>query len=111
MATSIFHRATGNALAFAGVLMFCWWLAAAATSPEAYATFRSFAGSWLGLLILIGLTWSFFQHMCSGIRHLIMDTGWGFDLGLSRMTATWVFAIAILLTIVTWSFILLEKGA
>ena len=27
------------------------------------------------LIVLIGLTWGFFQHLLSGIRHLVMDTG------------------------------------
>jgi succinate dehydrogenase / fumarate reductase cytochrome b subunit len=27
--------------------------------------------------VLIGLTWAFFQHLLSGIRHLVMDTGSG----------------------------------
>lgn len=110
MATSIFHRVTGSALAFAGVLMFCWWLAAAATSDRAYEIFLAFAGSWAGLIVLVGLTWSFFQHLCSGIRHLLMDSGWGFDLAVSKMTSTWAFAIAALLTILTWAYILLGKG-
>ena len=109
MAVSIFHRVSGHGLAFAGVLMFCWWLAAAATSAEAYATFQAFAGSWLGIVILVGLTWSFFQHLCSGIRHLLMDTGWGFDIATSKMTATWVFAIAALLTLTLWAWILLGR--
>lgn len=110
MAVSIFHRVSGHANAFAGVLLLCWWLAAAAISPEAYAVFQAFIGSWLGILILVGLTWSFFQHLCSGVRHLLMDTGWGFDIPTSKMTATWVFAIAILLTLTTWAWILLGKG-
>ncbi|MFA7440238.1 MAG: succinate dehydrogenase, cytochrome b556 subunit [Sphingomonadaceae bacterium] len=111
MAASIFHRVSGHALAFAGVLMLCWWLAAAATSPEAYETFLGFANSWLGLVMLIGLTWSLFQHLCSGIRHLVMDTGRGYSLSVLKMSATWVFAVAALLTILVWAYILLGRGA
>jgi succinate dehydrogenase / fumarate reductase, cytochrome b subunit len=69
-ATSILHRMTGNALVFAGLTLFTWWLVAAATSKEAYATFAAVAGSPLGWLVWVGLSWAFFQHLMSGIRHL-----------------------------------------
>jgi succinate dehydrogenase / fumarate reductase cytochrome b subunit len=111
MATSIFHRITGHALALAGVLMLCWWLAAAATSPDAYGQFLGFARSWFGLLVLVGLTWAFFQHFCSGLRHLVMDSGWGYDLPTSRLTATLTFAASILLTLLFWGYIFFVKGA
>ncbi len=111
MATSIFHRVTVAALASAGMLMLCWWLVAAATSAAAYGIFLGFAQSWLGLLILIGLSWSFFQHLLSGLRHLVMDTGWGYELKLAKATATWAFVLSALLTLLMWGFILLAKGA
>jgi len=49
MLVSILHRATGNAMAFAAVLLFLWWLIAAATGPEAYATFMQVATGWFGI--------------------------------------------------------------
>ena len=73
------HRITGNAMAMGAMLLFLWWLIAAATGPAAYASFMGVATGWFGILIGIGFTWTFFQHMCSGIRHLIMDSGEGFD--------------------------------
>ena len=33
-----------------------------------------------GSIVLIGLTWAFFQHLLSGIRHLVMDSGAAFEL-------------------------------
>ena len=41
----------------------------------------------LGVVVGFGLTWSMFQHMGSGIRHFIMDSGEGFDLVTSRRMA------------------------
>ena len=41
----------------------------------------------LGLVVLIGLTWAFFQHLLSGIRHLVMDTGAAFELGVNKRFA------------------------
>ena len=76
---SITHRATGVALAV-GTLLLVWWLVSAATGPEQYAVAQSFLGSWLGLLLLLGWTWSLFYHLCNGIRHLFWAMGTGFEL-------------------------------
>ena len=39
MLVSILHRVTGAALATVGAAAFVWWLVAAASGAEAYATF------------------------------------------------------------------------
>jgi succinate dehydrogenase / fumarate reductase cytochrome b subunit len=111
MAASIFHRVTGNALAFGGLALFTWWLAAAATSTDAYNSFLAVATSPIGWIVWIGLSWVFFQHLMSGLRHLLMDTGWGFELGLSRVTAGWTFAASTLATIAFWAFHFFGPGA
>ncbi len=103
MATSIFHRIAGNGLAFAGVVLFTWWLAAAASGKAAYESFQVVAGSPIGWIVWIGISWMLFQHLCSGLRHLIMDSGRGFDLARSKASATWVFVGAILLTALFWA--------
>ncbi|MGL6043781.1 MAG: succinate dehydrogenase, cytochrome b556 subunit [Sandaracinobacteroides sp.] len=107
MATSIFHRVTGNALAFGGIVLFTWWIAAAATSPEAYDVFLTVASGPIGWIVWIGLSWVFFQHLMSGLRHLAMDSGWGYDLGVSKATAGWTFLGSVLLTAAFWAVILL----
>jgi len=107
---SMTHRITGNAMAFGAVVLFLWWLIAAATGPEAYATFMSVATSWFGILVGVGLTWVFFQHMSSGIRHLIMDTGQGYELGASKTMAMSTIAASVTLTVLTWAVIILTKG-
>lgn len=104
------HRITGNAMALGAVVLFLWWLIAAASGPEAYAGFMVVATGWFGMLVGIGFTWTFYQHMCSGIRHLIMDTGQGFDLDTSRTMAIATFVASIVLTAITWAVILLNKG-
>jgi succinate dehydrogenase / fumarate reductase cytochrome b subunit len=110
MLVSILHRATGQAMALGAVVLFLWWLIAAATGPEAYALFMVVATSWLGLLVGIGLTWVFFQHMMTGIRHLVMDTGQAFDLSSSKTFATMTMVISVLLTVAVWAYILVGKG-
>ncbi len=106
MLVSILHRVTGDGLAIGGTLIFLWWLVAAATGPEAYATFLSVAQGWFGTLVLVGLTWGVFQHMMSGLRHLAMDTGWGYELATSRFTAILTILGSLTLTAITWAVIL-----
>ena len=48
--TSILTRITGNALIVAAVLI-VWWLLAAATGPEYFATANAFVTSWFGDLV------------------------------------------------------------
>lgn len=106
MLVSILHRATGDGLAIGGTLLFLWWLVAAATGPEAYETFLSIASGWVGITILVALTWAVFQHMMSGIRHLAMDTGWGYELATSKLTAILTILASLTLTAITWAIIL-----
>lgn len=101
--TSITHRITGNALVFAGLVAFAWWLAAAATSQEAYDVFKAFAGSIFGWVLWVGLSWAAFQHLLSGLRHLFMDSGWGYQIPVSRLSATWVWIGAVILTAAFWA--------
>jgi succinate dehydrogenase / fumarate reductase, cytochrome b subunit len=109
MVVSILHRATGVALSFAGLAALTWWLTALAGGPDAYATFTKAAGHPLGLVVLVGLTWSFFQHLLSGIRHLVMDSGAAFELGINKTFAILTMIGSVLLTAALW-FILL-RGA
>lgn len=98
---SILHRMTGVALAF-GAILLTYWLSAGAYGPEAFARAQDFMGSWLGRLILLGLTYSLFYHLCNGIRHLAWDAGWGFELPKLRVTGWLVFLASIILTGATW---------
>jgi succinate dehydrogenase / fumarate reductase, cytochrome b subunit len=107
---SMTHRITGNAMTFGAVVLFLWWLVAAASGPEAYGVFMHAATDWYGIVIGIGFTWVFFQHMCSGIRHLFMDTGQGYDLATSKALATSTLLVSVTLTVLTWLTIYLYKG-
>ncbi|WP_243453690.1 succinate dehydrogenase, cytochrome b556 subunit [Sandaracinobacteroides saxicola] len=108
MAASIFHRVSGNALAFGALLLFGWWLFAAASGKEAYATFHEVATGWFGMLVGVGLSWMFWQHLLGGVRHLVMDGGTGYDLKTSKTVATLVFVGAAVMTALTWALILMK---
>jgi succinate dehydrogenase / fumarate reductase cytochrome b subunit len=107
---SVSHRATGIALAV-GTLMLVAWLVAAATGPEAYAAVQGFLGSWIGVILLLGWSYSLFYHLCNGIRHLMWDTGYGFDLPTTYRTGWTVVAVSVALTILAWIFGFATWGA
>ncbi len=106
MAASILNRATGIGLATAGAVALIWWLVAAATGPEAYETFVAVARGPIGGLIGVGLTWAMWQHTATGLRHLVMDIGAGFELNTNKRWALIVMIVPIVLTALTWAFIL-----
>ena len=106
MAASIMHRVTGDGLAIVGTLVMLWWLGALASGPQAYASFLVCMNGWVGRVILIGLSWAVISHAISGIRHLVLDTGAGFELKTNRMWATIVLILPIFLTAALWLFIL-----
>lgn len=101
MMLSIVHRMTGAALYF-GTLLLCWWLIAAATGPEYFAYVQGFLGSYFGLFILVGYTWALIHHMFGGIRHLIWDTGRGFELPTAEFMAKATLGGSIITTALIW---------
>ncbi len=96
MATSITHRMTGIALSM-GTLLLAWWLIAAASGPEAYATFTHLAASWIGQIVLFGFTWSLAFHLLNGIRHLAWDMGYGFAVPTANRTGWLVIVLSVIL--------------
>ena len=66
-ALSISHRITGVVWT-AGVVVMVWWLVAAASGPSAFAWVQWFLGSFLGILLLMGVTAAAWYHTLAGIR-------------------------------------------
>jgi succinate dehydrogenase / fumarate reductase cytochrome b subunit len=103
MMMSIVHRITGIAL-YAGTLLLVWWLSAAATSDGYFATVQTVFGSWIGQIVMFGFTWALVHHTAGGIRHLIWDTGRGFDLPTVENGARIALGSSIVITILLWVF-------
>lgn len=101
MALSILHRATGIALSV-GFIALVAWLFGAAAGPEAYAVFQSAMGSFVGKLLLIGWSFAFFYHLCNGVRHLVWDTGRGFEISQANRSSWIVLISAALMSAVFW---------
>ncbi len=115
MLVSILHRVTGDGMATVGTVLFVWWLAALAGGSATYAQFldvftlKSGALNPLGYLFGIGLTLAFFQHMASGIRHFVLDTGAGYELKSNKLWAQSTMIVSIVLTIAYWAYLLAGK--
>jgi succinate dehydrogenase / fumarate reductase, cytochrome b subunit len=101
MMMSILHRITGSVL-YVGILLLIWWLVAAARSDQAFATAQAFFGHWFGQIILFGMSWALIHHALGGLRHLLWDTGRGFDLKTVEWLARANLIGGIALTIVLW---------
>ncbi len=106
MLVSILHRVTGGALSVAGLAILAWWLIATAGGPEAYAEFTTLAEHPVGLVVLVGLTWAFFQHLLSGVRHLAMDAGTGFEIETNKRFAILTILGSLVLTALVWAILL-----
>ena len=106
---SITHRLTGVALSVGSPLLILWLIAAAA-GPQAYSTLHVFLTSRLGLILLLGWTFSLFFHLCNGIRHLFWDAGYGFDLRTIYASGWAVVASSAGLTLAAWIISFSVKG-
>jgi len=106
MTASIIHRVSGAGLSIVGLAVLTWWLTALAGGADSYAAFAKVAGTLIGKIVLVGLTWAYFQHLLSGIRHLVMDTGATFELGINKTFAILTFVGSVLLTAAMWAYLL-----
>lgn len=101
MTLSILHRISGVVLS-SGLIAFALWLIAASGGERTYLEFMSFLDSWPGLVLLIGWSAAFFLHFANGIRHLIWDFGYGFELHQANASAWFVLAVTLVLTLALW---------
>jgi succinate dehydrogenase / fumarate reductase, cytochrome b subunit len=101
MMMSIVHRITGVGL-YIGTLLLAFYLASAASGPAAFAYASWLFSTPIGLLILFGYTWVLFHHMLGGVRHMIWDTGRGFDLATVDKLCWGSLIASVSLTILVW---------
>lgn len=95
---SFAHRVTGVSLGACAVAL-VGWLIAVALGPGPYSTAQVLLQSWLGQLLLVAGVFSFFLHLCGGIRHLFWNAGVGFRLRTIYLSGWLVVATSAVLTI------------
>ena len=86
MALSIAHRIAGIALSV-GLLLFAYWLMAAASGEQAYAAALGILSTPVVKVLLAGWLFAFVYHLCNGIRHLTWDAGIGMEKHEARRSA------------------------
>jgi succinate dehydrogenase / fumarate reductase cytochrome b subunit len=103
---SILHRLTGIALVVGSILL-AWWLIAVAAGGEVFEATHAFIASPIGVVLLFGWSLAFFYHLCSGIRHLVWDAGYGFEIRDAYRSGYAVLAATVVLTVLAWLYVLL----
>lgn len=101
MTLSILHRISGVALS-TGLITLALWLFAASNGATDYEAFVKFCRSWFGQVMLIAWTAAFFLHFANGIRHLVWDLGYGFEVRQANASAWFVLAVTLVLTLAFW---------
>lgn len=102
---SILHRFTGLAAGLGAAYLVVWFLAAA-SGPAWFGLVSHVTRSVPGAIILFLVSAAFLYHLCNGIRHLVWDAGYGFELSTARNSGRATVVAAAVLTILLWLWIL-----
>jgi len=106
---SILNRITGLALSI-GLLLFVYWLVAAAGGADSYARAQDVFAHPLTKLALVGFSFSFFYHLANGVRHLVWDAGYGFERRTARLSGWVTFIASLVLTALLWIVLAIGNG-
>tara|TARA_Y100000590_G_scaffold337751_1_gene384808 strand:- start:1725 stop:2111 length:387 start_codon:yes stop_codon:yes gene_type:complete len=100
---SITHRISGVINLISLILIF-FWLLILSFGESNYESFLLLINSFFGKFILAGFTWSMCFHLLSGIRHLVWDLGYGYEIKIANISGTIVIISSLVLTIIFWLF-------
>ena len=98
---SFLHRGTGLFLVL-GTLMVSFWVIALALGHNIFVIYQTWLGSLIGKVLLVFWSFSLFYHWANGIRHLLWDIGWGYDIDRVYMTGWIVVSVSVILTGLLW---------
>ena len=100
---SITHRISG-VVNLLGLILIFFWLLFLSLGESNYELFLLIINSFFGKFILIGFVWSMCFHILSGIRHLVWDLGYGFEIKTANISGIIVIIFSLVLTIIFWLF-------
>ena len=89
------------------IILIFFWLLVLSFGESNYEFFLLISNSFIGKFILIGFTWSMSFHLLSGIRHLVWDLGYGFEIKTANISGIIVIIFSLTFTIIFW---LLARG-
>lgn len=98
---SITNRVTGVALAKA-VVLFPFYLLAAAFSPECFTWMQGHLAAWYGQVFLFLCSIAFAFHTLNGIRHLFWDAGLNLDVKAAEFSGYLLMIGTVILTAAIW---------
>jgi succinate dehydrogenase / fumarate reductase cytochrome b subunit len=98
---SILHRVTGIALA-CGAFVVAAALLSAAAGEGPFVAFHALFSTLLGRAVLGGWLFALVFHLLTGIRHLVLDCGIGFDIKHVHASGWIVVIAAVALTAYFW---------
>ncbi|MGI4851817.1 MAG: succinate dehydrogenase, cytochrome b556 subunit [Janthinobacterium lividum] len=101
MLMSITHRITGVILS-SSLLLLAIMLTCLIKGPQVYEHFFVYSQHLLSQIYLFVLCYSFYYHLCNGVRHLFWDMGYGFDMPQVRVSGYLTLGTSIILTLITW---------
>ena len=84
-----------------GTLVLCGWIFALSSGAETYGFFMTQIKSWYGQTFMVGLLFSFYYHLCNGLRHLYWDFGKGYSLKTVYKSGWMVVIASIFMTLMT----------
>jgi succinate dehydrogenase / fumarate reductase cytochrome b subunit len=102
--TSITHRASGVFL-FIGTAVLIWMLDASLRSPESFASLQATLDSVPVKLVLWAILAGAAYHSVAGIKHLVMDFGFGETMEGGVLGARIVIALAVVFTLLAGAWI------
>ncbi len=100
---SITHRISG-VINLAALILLFFWLVFLSFGESNYQLFLLIINNFFGKFILIGFTWSMCFHLLSGIRHLIWDFGYGYEIKTANISGIIVIVSSLALTLIIWLF-------
>ena len=98
---SFLHRGTGLFLVL-GTIMISFWVIALALGHNIFVSYQTWLGSLMGKVLLVFWSFSLFYHWANGLRHLLWDIGWGYDIDRVHMTGWIVVSVSVILTGLLW---------
>ena len=106
---SSLHRITGLLLSL-GAVALAVWLIALAGGPAAFADVQAVFGSAWFKLPLIVWTFCFSLHLANGIRHLVWDMGYGFELPTARLTGRLALFGSAAASVLVWLYVAMRAA-
>lgn len=102
---SILHRLSG-VVASLGAVLLVVWLMALAGNAEHYARVREWMAAPVGLALLMAVSLAVIYHLLNGLRHLLWDAGYGFDLPTTYRTGWFVVITTLVSSVLLWVYLL-----